>query len=141
MWGFKKPRQPARGTAIEWKDPSIGPKGTARQHVPSRYKAPKEVPAEVIDWLVVGAPVMATCDLQLATDRGVYPFAPLMQYRGEPGMCPIPRGSLLMYTGTVRGTERKRISGKLLDFQVLKHTFVTPQGRCILHDLRHIKPV
>lgn len=84
---------------------------------------------------------MTTVDLELSSDRGVYRFAPLMRYRGPVGAAPIPRGSLLMYSGTVRETERKTISRKKIDVWILKHTFITPMGRCILHDFRHIRPV
>lgn len=140
MWS-RKPKRQAKGTQIEWKDPNVGPKGTARQHIPNRFVAPKAISEDVIDFLRIGAPVMVTIDMELAKDRGVYPFSPLMRYNGEPGKAPIPRGSLLMYAGTVRATERKRIQNKTIDIWVLKHTFVTPLGRCILHDLRYIQPV
>lgn len=85
--------------------------------------------------LQVGSAVMAKRELTLGSDRGIYPFAPLELFRGAAGTSPIPIGSLLVYTGMIRTTERKRLNGKNFDVRVMKHTFVTPLGRCIVHDL------
>ena len=47
---------------------------------------------------------------------------------------PIPKGSLLIYAGTMQVNEVKHSarSGRNYEFKVLKHTFITPVGHCII---------
>lgn len=152
-----KALKPARGTkiewkkaskltpgSVEWKDQTIGRSGTARKYRHPRYQATTAPTEELINLLVPGAPVMAICDLQLAENRGTYPIALLERYHGNPGASTMPKGTLLMYSGTIRVTEQKRVINLQkfanVDVQVKKHTFITPHGICILSDLQLVAP-
>jgi len=135
----KKPIKIAVDTTIEWKDPQTGPISSKRA-IPAPYKAPVSLKNnEIASALVTGHPVMAKFDMKISTERGVYPFAPLEKYHGDDGKAPVPKGSLLMYSGPVRVSERKVISGVPHEVRVVKHTFITPVGRCIVHDLNVLK--
>lgn len=93
--------------------------------------------------MVLGGCVVAKVDLQVGYDMGVYPFHLLERSYGQPGgTVPVPKGSLLMYAGAVRCTERKWHDEhrRYVNVEVYKHTFVTPHGRCIIHDFTLIGP-
>ena len=157
MWGQKKPRRPARGTRIEWtqtnfdrparnselvpewKDPTAQAVST-NHAIPADYQSPPEVTDTLAQSLYIGGSVVAKCDLMLG-DKGVYPFAALQRFYGSPGTpVPVPKGSLLMYAGAIPTVERKNFEGRKLDVRVFKHTFITPHGRCIIHDFALIRP-
>jgi hypothetical protein len=130
--------KPKPDGAVQWNDGA--PTSAHKPARPTRYMMPRAIKLDLAPALVIGGAMVARFDLGLARDKGVYEFAPLERYRGAPGGCSIPRGSLLMYTGMVRCTERKRIKGKKLKLQVMKHTFITPLGRCIVHNLNLLGP-
>jgi len=132
MWCQKSYRKKARGTDIEWKsqDASI----IAKSVPAAKYRKPKVFLDPMFD-LTVGAAVMTKRDLMLGLDRGIYPFAPLELFKGARGTGPIPIGTLLVYAGMIRTTERKKLKGKVFNVKVMKHTFITPVGRCIVHDI------
>lgn len=159
MWGQKKPVRRAKGTRVEWtggkrpprppkkkelrpvfKDPTVAASIRNRAR-PASYHQPPEVTDAMEDAMVPGGAVVALCDLQLG-EQGVYPFPALERFYGSPGCTvTVPRGSLLMYAGCIRTLERKWLtSGGYKDVQVFKHTFITPHGRCIIHDFTAIKP-
>ena len=143
MWrnrnGKKRPMRIASDTTIEWKDPQTGPI-SSRRMIPAKYQAPVALKNDkILDALVIGHPVMAKFDMKISADRGVYPFASLEKYSSDDGKAPVPKGSLLMYAGPVRTSERKVIAGVQHEVRVIKHTFVTPVGRCIVHDLNALK--
>ena len=156
MWGQKRPRKRASGTKIEWtsrpdlaalppkrnalrasfNDPQVeaGLKNGPR---PVIYRPDTFISPETQKRLVNGAGFIAARDL-CAGERGVYPYVPLVLSMVPPeGTVLVPRGSLLMYAGSVRSVERKWVQSALreVDVQVTKHTFITPFGRCIIHDL------
>jgi len=133
-------RKVAPKRQIVWKDPLLGAASVARV-APAGYVATPNEGIWANTKLTLGMPVIAMIDLQVSQERGTYKFAPIERFWGEPGMAPVPKGSLLMYAGTIRATERGRINGKTCDVQVIKHTFVTPVGRCIVHDLALVGPV
>jgi hypothetical protein len=74
----------------------------------------------------------------LARDVGVYQFAPLEEFNGDESMAHVPMGSLLVYAGPVYEMERQCINGRYIDVMAIKHTFITPLGRCIIHDFNLI---
>lgn len=130
----------------EWNDAITGPIA-ALAAAPAYYREPSPIPLDVAAVLDVGGAVVAAFDLCLSPDRGVYPFAPLVRYFGDPANPPIKQGSLLMYTGQIRVTERRprpnagfHSNNKDLTVRVMKHTFITPMGRCIVHDLDLLRP-
>lgn len=123
---------------IDWVD---APKGTSmrREHFPSMYKEPPNLDPAIAAQFVIGHPVMAARPLTMSLDRGTYDFAPLETFYGGEDEAHIPVGSLLVYTGEVRQTERMYVNGKFRDVSVVKHTFITPMGRCIIHDFNLIR--
>jgi hypothetical protein len=141
-WSGPRPvGPPKRGELIPvWKDPVIEAAVKTRA-TPASYQRPPEVTDELIESLVNGGAVIAKHDLMLG-EKGVYPFAALQRFYGPVGApVPVPCGSLLMYAGVLRSTERKWLDGGgHADVQVFKHTFITPHGRCIIHDFSLIRP-
>jgi len=157
MWGEKKPIRKARGSKIAWtggvkpakkerkstlvavfKDP--GMKDAIRNRaLPAVYREPPVVSDELEAACALGSALVAKFDMQVSFERGVYPFPPLDRFYGSPGASiPVPKGSLLVYAGPVASTERKYVGGKAIDVRVYKHTFITPYGRCIIHDFNLI---
>lgn len=160
MWGQKKPRRKAKGTRIDWtskptelppkkgelrpvwKNPEVEAQVKSRA-TPAEYQPIPEVTPELEGSLVPGGSVVAAHDLSLG-ERGVYPYPALVRfYGGTGGSVPVPKGSLLMYAGCLRSLERKWVpaQGRYVNVQVHKHTFITPLGRCIIHDFGLIRPV
>lgn len=116
---------------------------------PSNYHLPPELGNELLVALSSGAAIMAAHDLGPGPDKGAYPFSPLEVFRGPVGVpVPIPLGSILVYAGVVRASEHMLSNEQTwhtkqhrsLSIQVLKHTFITPIGRCIIHDFSLIRP-
>ena len=164
MWGQKKPLRKAKTTRIAWtsrpKADEVPPKkrdlraawkdpeteAMARNRVePAHYQPLPVASPELEANLVPGGSVVATRDLCLG-ERGVYPYPALVIFYGSPdASVPVPKGSLLMYAGELRSTERRsvRVNGeyRYVNVQVTKHTFITPHGRCIIHDFNLIRPV
>ncbi len=122
---------------INWSSPEGG--SSRRQHFPASYREPPNVDPTIAEQFVVGRPVMAARDLTMSRDQGTYQFAPLETFVGESDQAHIPKGSLLIYTGAVRQEERIYVNSKARDVSVLKHTFITPMGRCIIHDFNLIQ--
>lgn len=165
MWGQKKPIRKARGVQVTWKDgkkPTAPPAGARpkkwelrpvfkdptvaasikNRPRPAGYRQPPEVSDELEAAMVPGGSVVALHDLQVG-EQGVYPYPALERFYGSPGRTvPVPKGSLLMYAGCIRAVERKYFAmGGYKDVNVFKHTFITPHGRCIIHDFTLIGPV
>lgn len=122
---------------IEWKDAPAG-STCARQAFPARYKEPPNLDPRIAAKFVVGVAVMASKALGLARDVGVYQFAPLEEFDGDESMAHVPMGSLLAYAGPVYEMERQYVNGRYVDVAAIKHTFITPLGRCIIHDFNLI---
>ena len=162
MWRSKQTAKKARGTTVEWKNEDVkqsavdlhraaaqakrkpdiawkdAPQGSscARQVFPERYREPPNLDPRVAERFIVGVPVMAACALAPARQRGVYQFVPLEPFEGDESEAPVPIGSLLVYAGPVYEMERFR--GQR-DVAAIKHTFIPPMGRCIIHDFNLIK--
>lgn len=120
-----------------WKDAITGIASVSRPR-PTRYAPLKEADADTLSSMAIGTAVTCRHNVMCATEPrllGAYPFPPLVRCYAGSELSPIPRGSLLVYAGHVRTLERKRVHGKSLDVSVIKHTFITPQGRCIVNDL------
>jgi hypothetical protein len=67
---------------------------------------------------------------------GVYPFMPLVPaHRQDATFSP---GTLVVYAGEVRTVERKPHS---INLNVIKHTCITPMGRCVIHEMSWFEPV
>lgn len=133
----KAARRARKRHNIMWKDAPAGT-STARLDFPSDYKEPPNLSEEASQSFTVGRAVVAMRPLTVSSDRGTYAYAPLEEFRGT-GPAPIPTGSLLVYAGAVRETERKyRTDGRGIrhpcDVLVVKHTFITSFGRCVIHD-------
>lgn len=153
VWSGRRPprRSPSELIPV-WNDPMVG--AAIRSHVtPASYQHPPEIDDELIEALSTCQPIAARFDLIVGQDKGVYPFFPLERFRGQPGgTVPISQGSILAYAGIVRTTERKWVDGgggfggfpfaeqRPVDVQVFKHTFITPLGRCIIHDFGLVRP-
>ena len=74
--------------------------------------------------------------IKIEKEQPHYPFPTLKRARSAKSAS-VPRGLLLIYSGTVRVRERARVAGETVDMDVPKHTFIIPNvGRCIIHDLR-----
>jgi len=113
-----------------------------REHFPAGYKKAPNLDPAIAAQFAVGRPVLAARALILSRDRGTYDFAPLEPFYGDPvEEAHIPEGSLLVYTGEIRQQERMWINGKTRDVAAVKHTFITPFGRCIIHDFDLIRLV
>ena len=141
MWrGKLRPMRRAKDTEIVWKDPLYAAAITKRT-VPARYEPPVVLRSdEVLNALVTGHAVMTKVDMRVSDNRGTYPFAHLEHCRKDPDHpAPIPKGSLLMYAGPIRTTERKKVNGTVHIVSVVKHTFITSLGRCIIHNLNVLK--
>ncbi len=162
MWGPKKARRKARGTkvawtngspppkpprkrdrALVWKDKVVEARATAPRATPANYQFPPEVSEALESAIQNGRALVAKYDMALG-DLGVYPFPTLdrlWRFPNAADIAAVSKGSLLMYAGAVRSTERKWLSeGNHADVQVVKHTFITPRGRCIIHDFSLIDP-
>lgn len=164
MWGQKKPIRKARGTKVDWKggkkpqptkpkkyqmrpvfnDPTVGAAIRNRAR-PAGYQQPPEVSDALEAAMVPGGSVVALQDLALG-EKGVYPLHALVRHWPSGGQAIlIVKGSLLMYAGAVRATERKWVTINGItthkDVSVFKHTFITPHGHCIIHDFSLIAPV
>jgi hypothetical protein len=143
QWTAPKPKPPphlqSRGRPV-FNDPNML-KAIRGRPRPVGYHQPPELSNELEACMYTGGCVVALQDLGLG-ERGVYPFPALELFYGQPGSPPaVPKGSLLMYAGMVRSTERMYIDGLgRKDVQVYKHTFITPHGHCIIHDFGLIGP-
>lgn len=153
MWGQKKPIHKAKGTATQWsntnfKRPKKGKPVTwvdpEREALlkklpdPAPYRAPY-VDSALLQRLIVGTAVATRT--KLAWDhQGVHPFKVLDNCHGP---TVFPTGTIMIYSGTVHSTERISYWGtqNAKDVQVLKHTFITSQGRCIINDVNMIEPI
>lgn len=123
---------------IEWTDAPAG-STCARQVFPARYKEPPNVDPKIAERFVVGAPVMASRALGLSRDKGTYEFVPLEEFEGEEDEQHVAKGALMVYAGPVYQQERQYVNGRYVDVMAIKHTFVTPMGRCIIHDFNLIE--
>lgn len=123
---------------IEWTDAPAG-SSCARRVFPARYKEPPNVDPKIAERFVVGVPVMAARELGLSHDRGTYQFAPLDEFDGEEGEVHVAKGTLMVYAGPVYEQERQYVNGRYVDVNAIKHTFITPLGRCIIHDFNLIE--
>lgn len=147
MYGALRPRRSrVRKPRIMWNDPVTGPaevvarKAFSSKDLPTApplYQPSREASQAVNDSLVIGGAVVTQYSMTPETEafnRIGYPYPPLVRWEGNTPSR-VPAGSLLMYAGGVRCTERKFVNGGVLDVRVIKHTFITPMGRCIVHDL------
>lgn len=143
QWTAARPKPPphlqSRGRPV-FNDPNML-KAIRGRPRPVGYHQPPELSDELEACMYTGGCVVALRDLGLG-ERGVYPFPALELFYGQPGCLPaVPKGSLLMYAGLVRSTERMYVEGLgHKDVQVYKHTFITPHGHCIIHDFCLIGP-
>lgn len=127
-----------RSPHIVWTNPP--PENSyARKTFPARYKKPRGIDDIDPSTFTIGAAVLAALPLMLASDKGMYSFNPLEPFYGEDSEAPIREGTVLIYSGPVYETERCITNGKVLDASVVKHTFITPLGRCIIHDFSLIR--
>lgn len=110
-----------------------------RQVFPTSYHEPPNLDPTIAAQFVIGQPVMAAIHLNMPTNKGMYDFAPLEPSYGPTDEAHVPAGSLLIYTGEVRQTERKYVGSRAIDVSAVKHTFIAPGiGRCIIHDFNLI---
>lgn len=161
MRGQRKPRRKAKASQIHWvggkpikqstpKKSEMVPvfndkafRDAIRNRVePSDYHDPPVVNEALQACMVPGGSVVATHDLCLG-ERGIYPFVALERcYRSQVSQVVVSKGSLLMYAGSIQTVERawNAQTERYLHIQVRKHTFITPHGRCIIHDFSLIRP-
>ena len=145
MWTAKPgPTEiPPRSSELRavWK---IDQAATLNRAVPAAERPQPIVAPDLECSLVPGGSVVTTRDLMVG-EKGVYPFPTLETFYGSPGGSGVVvrAGSLLMYAGTIRSTERRWVSeaNRYVNLQVHKHTFITPYGRCIIHDFQFLRPV
>jgi hypothetical protein len=133
MFGRKKPWKMAEDTKIVWQDPQAAAAPNPR---PVKYHAPVAPDPELMPAFIVGRPVMTKHAFVISPQRGIYPFPVLERARrsNAGSHIAVPVGSLLVYTGAIRTSESKRLKGKIHEMRVIKHTFLVPCGRCIVHD-------
>jgi len=150
--GWKRPhssKNPNRRAAapkegrrtITWKD-SDEKYGLAIRERPGAYINPGSPTGSFKQTLHLGGSFTARFELsEIERDVRVYPFPTLRIARNQ-DLIVVPRGMSMIYAGTVRVTERARVARQQVDLEVPKHTFVIPfVGRCIIHDLRLVKPM
>lgn len=132
---------------VVWKkqDPGVV---IAKRIVPAAYVPPSTAVNDNPSMMPQpGSAAMIIDGLNVAADVGVHPFPclekPRSRYkRAKTAFVPsfaIQPGTLVVYAGEVRSTESKRYRGKVHNVSVIKHTFITPAGRCIIHDLTTIR--
>lgn len=145
-WTGTRPKPAAHLNPLDgilvFNDPNMA-RAIRERAIPAGYQRPPEITDALEACLYAGGTVVALFDLGLG-QRGVYPFPALERfYRHPEGTPPVPKGSLLMYAGMLRATERMYVpsAGEYKNIQVFKHTFITPHGHCIIHDFRLIGPI
>lgn len=139
MWGQKKPRKKARGTRVQWvSKPGETPERVL--HTPA-FVDSAPPPWDVREELVIGRPFVTRTALKAdRLNAPSYPFMPLELVYSHTCETAIGPGSLMVYAGPVRVTESKFFRDRYRDVKVMKHTFVTPIGRCIVHHLVSLSP-
>lgn len=101
------------------------------------YQRPQDIPRDIAEHMGRGPGALFTLKVGMypAVDSG-YAFAPLYPHYGPDGSAQIKKGSLVMYAGDIRASERK--NGDVV--QAVKHTFIISGGRYIIVDLSQLKP-
>lgn len=112
----------------------------ARKERPAPYQEPTLGDVASSDAFVVGSPFVTKRALRPARNKGVYVHTPLEPSSGGEE-AHIPAGSLIVYAGEARETETKYANGKRHDVHVVKQTFITAFGRCIIHDMALVEPL
>ena len=131
----------ADAPVITWKDPQAG-YGLARREVPAKYKNPGTFTDSFRDKLKLGAMFVAKVELsEIEREEPNYPF-PTLRKAVRQELVVVAKGMSMIYAGTVRIKERARVARQQVDLEVPKHTFIIPfVGRCIIHDLRLVRPM
>jgi len=134
MWWNKKQDKRRKNSKTIWNGSTPPPKPKQ----PAKYVPSGEVIAPIVSSFEVGRAIITKVPFVPVPFKeiGVYPFPVLMVAKNAPEseVTEVPAGSLLVYTGQIRTIERTKVDGHNREFSVLKHTFVTPIGRCIIHD-------
>lgn len=165
MWGTKKPTKPVKGTIVwknfvqtehpkkaltlVWKNRDIEARITNLPR-PTKLEKLPQASEKLVERLTVGHYVFVFHDLQFGA-KGLHPFATLEKYRASrrtPVGVVIPKGTMIIYAGTIDSIEGRRprselerlnFKGRTLRVSVVKHTFITSVGRCIISDFALIR--
>lgn len=124
----------AKKASITWNDRAAAKPAPFARKLPF-YEETKDRDCDGLDgWLYNGALWIAECPLV----PGHQPPIPLpyltrgYDYPGSPVACPIPKGSILMYTGAIHVDERGAFDRQ---FRIWRHTFLASGVRYIVTDI------
>lgn len=156
-----RPRKRAKGTKVVWTAKPLAEELPAKKREkpaswktqdaaaaqatrttarPASYHGPSNPAPELVAALVPGGAVITNKDMCLGL-RGTYPF-PTLILQITPPPAAVSAGALLMYAGSIRTVETAWVESQktYVNVNVIKHTFITPLGRCIIHDLDMLDP-
>lgn len=133
-WGRLKTRD--RGSVV-WTDNSGAKPAPFAQSVP-RYEETREIPEEYQEHLYPGA-LWSAVNALAPDPRSAGSKTPVLQPQWwQPETAPVKAKSLMIYAGIVRLEERES-NGRIVS--VPRHTFIAGDGRYIIVDFTHVKPV
>lgn len=133
-WGRKPTHE--RGSVV-WKDNSGAKPAPFAQDIP-RFAETTNLADELQEHLYVGA-LWTAVQAMSADERSKGGKFPVLQPQWwQPETAPIKAKSLMIYSGIVRVDQRES-NGRIVS--VPRHTFIAGDGRYIVTDFSHVRPV